>query len=247
MGIDKHNWFEKWFNTPYYHLLYNNRTHIEADQFISKLVYYLKLKKESRFWDLACGKGRHAIALNKLGYNVIGTDLSEESIKEALTFENESLQFYRLDMRCPFRTNYFDAVLNLFTSFGYFQNANDDVKVFKSVSNSLKPNGVFVFDYLNKNCVVANLQTKHEIIKDDVKFIVTKHLEQNSVVKHIQVFDKQNVHEFCESVKLYDVQDILAMAEKCGLKKEATFGDYELNEYGEKSNRMIIVFRKLNA
>jgi len=88
MGLDKHNWFETWFNTPYYHLLYNNRSDAEADRFIGNLIKYLQLKQPSKIWDLACGKGRHSIALNKLGYNVVGTDLSEESISKALKYEN---------------------------------------------------------------------------------------------------------------------------------------------------------------
>jgi len=247
MELDKHNWFEKWFNTPYYHLLYNNRTFKEADGFIKNIVEYLQISQNSKIWDLACGKGRHALALNKLGFDVVGTDLSDESIREALQHENKCLHFYRLDMRAPFRINYFDVVLNLFTSFGYFKSENDDLKVFKSVSNSLKPNGIFVFDYLNKDFVESNIQNVHEIEKEGVKFIINKQLENGKVVKQIKVLDKQKTYDFFESVKLYSFDDIISIAEKAGLKKEATFGDYELNAYGEKSNRMIIVFRKSNA
>ncbi len=244
MELVKHNWFEKWFNTPYYHLLYNNRTHTEADLFIAKLMQHLKLKAQSRVWDLACGKGRHSIALNKLGYNVVGTDLSEESILEASKFENNDLQFYRFDMRSPFRTNYFDAVLNLFTSCGYFDNINDDIKVFKSVSTALKPNGIFVFDYLNRDWVINNLQTQHEIVKDDVKFVINKRIEKNRVIKNIRVIDANATSEYSECVKLYALDEMIKIAEKASLKMEAVFGDYELGSYNEKSGRMIIIFRK---
>ncbi len=244
MELVKHNWFEKWFNTPYYHLLYNNRTHTEADLFIAKLMQHLKLKAQSRVWDLACGKGRHSIALNKLGYNVVGTDLSEESINEASKFESDTLQFYRLDMRSPFRTNYFDAVLNLFTSFGYFDNVNDDIKVFKSVSNALKPNGIFVFDYLNRDWVIKNLQTQHEIVKDDVKFVINKQIEKDRVVKHIKVIDGNKISDYSECVKLYALNEMIKIAEKANLKLETVFGDYDLGNYNEKSSRMIIIFRK---
>jgi SAM-dependent methyltransferase len=244
MELVKHNWYEKWFNTPYYHLLYNNRTHTEADLFITKLMQHLKLKAESRVWDLACGKGRHSIALNKLGYNVVGTDLSEESIYEASKFENKDLQFYRLDMRSPFRTNYFDAVLNLFTSFGYFDNVNDDIKVFKSVSIALKPNSIFVFDYLNRDWVIENLQTHNEIVKDNVKFIINKEIQSNRVIKHIQVLDAGVTSNYSECVKLYALDEIIKIAEKANLQLESTFGDYELGNYNQQSPRMILTFRK---
>ncbi|HEY1040102.1 MAG TPA: SAM-dependent methyltransferase, partial [Bacteroidia bacterium] len=76
MKSDKNKWFETWFDTPYYHTLYFKRDNKEAEAFITTLIQYLKPNKESRCWDLACGKGRHAITLHKQGLNVIGTDLS---------------------------------------------------------------------------------------------------------------------------------------------------------------------------
>src|ERR1039458_8673099 len=127
------DWFATWFNTPYYHLLYGKRDTNEAAFFLDNLLNYLNLKKASRCWDLNCGKGRHAVYLHEKGYEVIGTDLSEESIKCAKQFESEDLHFYTHDMRNLLYANYFDVVFNLFTSFGYFKNNRDDEKVFQSV------------------------------------------------------------------------------------------------------------------
>lgn len=245
MEVDKHNWFERWFNTSYYHLLYDNRNFDEADAFIANLIKHLQIKTHAKIWDLACGKGRHAIALNKYGCDVIGTDLADDSINEALYFENETLCFYKLDMRSPFRSNYFDYALNLFTSFGYFTSSNDDLKVFKSISNSLKKNGIFVFDYLNKNEVIRTLQPHHETIKNNIKFSINKKIEGTKIIKQIQVKDEENTYEYLESVSLYSVDDILALASKAKLEKEAIFGDYHLNAYdATTSTRMIIFFRK---
>ncbi|MFN3940966.1 MAG: YkgJ family cysteine cluster protein, partial [Chitinophagales bacterium] len=80
----------------------------------------------SKILDLACGKGRHSIYLNQLGYDVTGADLSENSIKEASKFANEKLHFKVHDMRIPFEEKY-DAIFNLFTSFGYFENDADNL------------------------------------------------------------------------------------------------------------------------
>ncbi|MDC1395816.1 methyltransferase domain-containing protein, partial [Bacteroidia bacterium] len=112
-------WFETWFDSEYYHLLYKDRDYTEAEAFVEKLVTYLNPGKDALIYDLACGKGRHSIHLNKLGLNVEGSDYSTNSINYAKKSENSRLHFYEQDMRdaMPKQYNY---ILNLFTSFGYF-------------------------------------------------------------------------------------------------------------------------------
>ncbi|MGZ4037453.1 MAG: SAM-dependent methyltransferase, partial [Bacteroidia bacterium] len=123
--MEKAEWFKDWFNSPYYHVLYKNRDQSEAAAFIDKLSGHLELNAGHLIWDLACGKGRHSTYLNKKGFNVTGTDLSENNIQKASVNANDRLEFYVHDMRTLFRVNYFTHVLNLFTSIGYFGNVND--------------------------------------------------------------------------------------------------------------------------
>ena len=127
--MEKNDWFASWFDTNYYHLLYKNRNDDEARLLIEHLVGYLNLAPNSKVLDLACGKGRHSITLNELGFDVLGIDLSSNSIEEAKQFENETLHFDVCDMRNSFTKNTFDVVFNLFTSFGYFDNKSDNEKV----------------------------------------------------------------------------------------------------------------------
>ncbi|MGL4598779.1 MAG: class I SAM-dependent methyltransferase, partial [Bacteroidia bacterium] len=134
------NWFASWFDSPYYHLLYRNRNQDEAAQFIRKLGNFLAVLPASHALDLACGKGRHAVQLHKLGLRVTGIDLSPESIVEARKLEQEGLEFFEHDMRRPFRINYFDYVFNLFTSFGYFQSKRDNQLAISGMIKALKPN-----------------------------------------------------------------------------------------------------------
>ena len=77
------NWFESWFDTPYYHILYKERNDDEAQLLMDNLTQYLNLPEEAKILDLACGKGRHSIYLNQLGFDVTGADLSTNSIAEA--------------------------------------------------------------------------------------------------------------------------------------------------------------------
>ncbi|MDR6131123.1 SAM-dependent methyltransferase [Chryseobacterium sp. SORGH_AS_1175] len=163
-------WFESWFDTPYYHLLYSNRDYTEAESFITALTSELQLPPGSRIIDLACGKGRHSVFLNKLGYDVLGLDLSRQSIEHNKQFENQTLLFDVHDMRNPIEADPMDAVFNLFTSFGYFESERDDKKVFKSVYDVLKPGGFFVLDYLNESFVKNSLVPESVVKRGDIDF-----------------------------------------------------------------------------
>ena len=73
---ETNNWFSSWFDSPYYHILYKERNFREAQIFIDNLTFYLNMDEGSKVLDLACGKGRHSIYLNQLGYDVLGVDLT---------------------------------------------------------------------------------------------------------------------------------------------------------------------------
>ena len=150
-------WFETWFNTPYYHILYKDRNFEEAENFITLLINDLKIPEHSKIIDLACGKGRHAVFLNRMGFEVLGLDLSEESISQNKIFENDTLKFKVHDMReaiyPEISTQKVDAVCNLFTSFGYFESDVEDKKIFRSVADALVDNGFFILDFLNEQWV----------------------------------------------------------------------------------------------
>lgn len=238
-------WFSSWFDTPYYHILYKNRDYEEASLFIDNITRFLKLKQNTVCWDLCCGKGRHSIYLNKKGYRVIGTDLSECSIYEANKSANETLEFYQHDMRHLFRTNYFDAVFNLFTSFGYFEKREDDLHVFDAVQKSLKPNGLFVFDYLNSEYVKGIIKAHDMTTMDGVTFNITKTIENNTIIKSINFTDKGQVFNFEERVKLFDKAYFEGLAKECNLTILNTFGNYQLQEFDvNTSPRLILVLQK---
>ena len=136
------DWFSEWFDSKYYHILYKNRDEKEAENFLKNLSKLKFFKKNSRIIDIACGKGRHSLFLSELGYDVTGVDLSKNSIKHAQQFEKENLKFDVADMRETYKKNSFDISLNLFTSFGYFNNKEDD---FSNLQQMLGKPGDLVF------------------------------------------------------------------------------------------------------
>jgi SAM-dependent methyltransferase len=154
--------------------LYKNRDLTEARRFISNLITFLNPREDAKFLDIACGKGRHSLFINKLGFNVIGYDLSKKSIVEANKNSNANLKFYTHDMRQIFRTNYFDFALNLFTSFGYFKSKRDELNALKSSARNLKKNGVLVIDFLNRDKVINELIKKETKSIDGISFEIKK-------------------------------------------------------------------------
>ncbi|XZF15015.1 class I SAM-dependent methyltransferase [Chitinophagaceae bacterium MMS25-I14] len=240
------DWFESWFGSPYYKILYQNRDKIEAREFVENLISYLQPEKGSRMVDIACGEGRYSVQLAEHGFDVTGIDLSHLSIEHAKASENDHLHFYVHDMRMPFYINYFDYAFNFFTSFGYFAHDRDHLLAAKSFAAGIKKGGLLVIDYLNRDHVLNKLVPHETILRGSYQFDIRRKLERNHIVKDIYFTDADNVpRHFCESVAAFSLSDFIAMFKKAGLSLTATFGDYELNDYHPlDSPRMIMIFKK---
>ncbi|MEO5910829.1 MAG: class I SAM-dependent methyltransferase [Pelobium sp.] len=235
-------WFQNWFNSPYYHILYKKRDDEEAELFIDNLCSYLKPKRSSRMLDIACGRGRHAIYLNKKEYDVTGIDLSFGSIKFAQQFENKKLHFWVHDMRYNFYINYFDFAFNLFTSFGYFETEKEHINALKTFKKSLKKGGKLVLDYMNSQKIVNHLVTRETKEIDGINFHISRTVENEKIVKTID-FEHRNKHyAFKEEVKDFKQDDFLRLFKAAGLDVISIFGDYHLNAFDlNNSDRLIFI------
>ncbi|MCX7743252.1 MAG: class I SAM-dependent methyltransferase [Flavobacteriales bacterium] len=234
-------WYKEWFNSPYYHLLYRHRDNDEAKFFLNNLTKALHLTPAHHILDLACGRGRHSIYLNSLGFEVTGLDLSEANISYASQFQNERLHFAIHDMKEVYKNQAFDVILNLFTSFGYFKTDEENQQVISSVFKMLKPGGLFVIDYLNTQSIKYDEGIK-EFEIDGVLFRIRKYLEIDRIIKEIEVKDGKNHSIFQEKVKNYTAQDLCKMIECTGMKILHLFGNYQLTTFDPAhSDRIIIV------
>ncbi|TAF44290.1 MAG: class I SAM-dependent methyltransferase [Sphingobacteriales bacterium] len=239
------NWYKTWFNSPFYHLLYNARNTTEAEFFIDNLCAFLHPPINAKIIDIACGKGRHAVYLNKKGFEVIGTDLSYASISFAKTFENSKLQFFVQDMRSLFYINYFDFAFNLFTSFGYFDTHADHVKALKSFAKSLNKNGLLVLDYMNAEKIAQNLVTNEVKTINDITFTIERKIADGKIIKNIHFTALQNDYAFSEEVSDFRLADFTNLFYAAGLQICHTFGDYSLNPFvASQSDRLIFICKK---
>jgi cyclopropane fatty-acyl-phospholipid synthase-like methyltransferase len=234
-------WFRTWFDSPYYKILYSNRSEEEAALFIDNLLAFIDLPDGSRLLDLACGRGRHSVYLNEKGYNVVGVDLSNNSISDAKKHENPTLHFLTEDMRSFELGVKFDGIFNLFTSFGYFQSQEENKKVLQRIKLHLKNEGHFVMDYFNATKVEKGLIPFETKTIQGVEFNISKKIEDGQIIKTISFEGKEGKFEFQEKVQLLKATEILEMISGQGLKIVRTFGDYFLNEFDETNSDRIIV------
>jgi SAM-dependent methyltransferase len=238
-------WFSEWFNSPYYHILYQNRDEKEAEFFLRNVVRELHFEPQHRIIDLACGKGRHAIYLNSLGFDVTGVDLASKSIDQALESANERLHFEVQDLRCLHFEEPFDIALNLFTSFGYFKSVEEDELVVKNVHSILKPNGLLLIDFLNIEYVSQHLVERESKTLNGIQFHIEKRIEKGFIHKKISILDKDKSFEYSEKVQAITLSEFEQMLSKQGFEIINTFGSYVLAPFkAGSSERLILVAQK---
>ena len=238
------DWFVDWFNTTYYHTLYQHRDESEACRFIDNLCAHLKIESGAKILDLACGKGRHAIHLAKKGYQTTGVDLAKESIDKAKVNTIVNVSFDVHDMRNTYTKNGFDYVFNLFTSFGYFENKNENIEVLKAAAENLDAKGIFILDFLNVKKVIPNLVPNETKVLDGIQFDITRSYNGKHIIKDILVKDAEKEFHFQERVSALDLITIKEMASIAGLQIVDIYGDYDLNEFNASiSDRLILVMR----
>lgn len=233
-------WFASWFDTSYYHQLYNHRSEEEAQAFIERLVDFLALKPGAKVLDLACGKGRHARTLHALGLNVLGTDLSPQSIAFANESAVDGLRFQVQDMREPLQNESFDAVFNLFTSFGYFDDTSDNQRVIDAIAEMLLPNGILVIDFLNAQRVRDTLVASEVAQRGTITFEIQREISHGKVVKQIAFTDQGQRFQYQEQVQLLELADFKKLLQE-QFQILHTFGDYALNAFEPSSSPRLIL------
>lgn len=236
------SWFESWFNTTYYHKLYAHRDDHEAQRFIQNVLDTLPITSQCKLLDLACGRGRHARYLNSKNCDVIGLDLSPQNIAYAQKYESSKLKFEVGDMRENFGDQRFDYIFNLFTSFGYFQQKEDNLKACLAIKNALKPGGKLILDFMNVNKVKLGLVDEELKDVDGIQFHLRRSIRSNKVVKTILFSDKGQDFEYEEQVQLLELADFQNLFELAGLQIDNTYGDFNLEPFDFRNSERLILF-----
>jgi SAM-dependent methyltransferase len=241
-------WYERWFGREYLEL-YAHRNEAEAEKDIDAAEKLLDLISHQPILDLACGAGRHSIELARRGYTVTGIDLSRELLEQAESKAAElnlKIDFQRHDMRkLPFREE-FGALLNMFTSFGYFEDDRENGRIMHSIAKALKPDGVFLIDYINRESVLARLVPEDEkrINDKQVKQIRRFNRDTQRLEKMITISDDHGQREFKESVRLYSREEMIRLAAEAELLIDQCLGTLKGDPFDHNSPRLILLGRK---
>lgn len=235
-------WFRKWFNEDYLKL-YCSRDRCEASAQVDFLIHAMDLKGNERILDLGCGAGRHTLEFASRGFHCTGVDLSEvlikEGEKELKKSSNLDVHFIRGDMFQMKNLGIFDVVVNLFTSFGYFNDDSDNVRFFKIARDHLKKNGKFFLDFLHPFKVKRdlNLKPKETLTVEGETVEISKMIEGDIVVKTIVFANPKRIYH--ERVKLYTREKIESMLSANSLQVVDVWNDYKGNPWNQKGDRQL--------
>lgn len=239
-------WYQESFGNDYL-LVYKHRDMQGAYHEVKKMMNWLDLAQGAQILDLCCGMGRHSMALAEFGFKVTGVDLSSVLLKEAVAHdEDKQVTWIQGDMREVPLSGPFDAVVNLFTSFGYFDEDEQNEKVLHEMHRLLKKNGRFIIDFLNPDFVKANLVAQSEREEDGLIIREMRVIEDGCVRKRIVISQPdQPDRQYLEQVKLYELSTFKTMLKNAGLHIDQVYGDYEGQPYTQaSSSRLIFVGHK---
>jgi SAM-dependent methyltransferase len=241
-------WYATWFDSPDYHRLYAHRDDREAAGLVDALAGLLRPARHADALDLGCGAGRHSRRLASLGLDVTGIDLSANSISQARRRSRPGLRFERQDMRAPLGRDRFDYVFNLFTSFGYFEDTADHLRVLANVARALRPGGILVLDYLNVAYADARLVAEEVRPIDGTTYRLSRWADGTHFHKRIVVDDPRRPGgpiEHVEHVARLSLADFRRMFARAGLRMRAAYGNYRLGPFDEdRSPRLVMLAQK---
>ena len=244
----KNEWFKDWFASEEYLDVYNHRNSSDAEKLVNLILTTVPIKDGAKILDAACGTGRHSIILAKKGFNITAFDLSKTLLNIGKNKSKEfelDINFINADIRKFILNVRFSLIVNLFTSFGYFESDEENFSFVHNAFSMLEENGWYVLDFLNKAYVEKNIVSHSERIVNNKIIKENRKIFSGRVIKDIQIIDGENQLNFVESVRLYSPDYIVKSFERIGFKAEKIFGSYLGEKFNkEESKRLIIFFRK---
>ena len=239
-------WYEDWFWSDAYTHVYDHRDEREAERLVDLIEQEVAPPSQDHILDIGCGRGRHARALARRDWQVTGLDLSEDAIAAARTQAavnglGERTSFQVGDMRTPVCDGCADGVVNLFTSFGYFDTDAENERALDAMTTALRPGGWFFQDFLNAPHVADSLGASEHETPDGHTVHQDRWIENGRVNKKITIRHDGQTDTFEESVRLYTLSDLTAMYARVGLDVVELFGDYDGGRYRpDESPRLLL-------
>ncbi|MFA0747520.1 class I SAM-dependent methyltransferase [Fervidibacter sp.] len=241
-------WYREFFDDLYLRVYQPLEAPEQVRREVDFIVKALDLPAGAKVLDLCCGQGRHSLELARRGFQVVGVDLSEALLyaaRKRAESEGLSVTFLHCDMREIDFADEFDAVINMFTSFGYLESEAEDEKVLGKVAQALKSGGKFLLDVVNRDRLVRDFQAREWHAADEGWLVLEErtfdHLSGRMETRWVCVARDGVRYERLSSVRLYTASELRTMLERAGLKVTNLFGDYDGSPYSWDSQRLIVV------
>jgi SAM-dependent methyltransferase len=244
-------WYEKEdFWKTWASFMFSKERWENATEEVTNLISLLDIAPGAKILDLCCGPGRHSLEFARRGYSVVGVDRTKSYLEKArkqAQAEGLKVEFIQKDMRHFRRAKSFDAVFNLFTSFGFFEDEKDDQRVAKNVAGSLRSGGSFVIDIIGKE-IVARIFRERDWQEINGAIM----LEERKVTKNWSWMENRwvlikdgKVKEFRFSLRPYSASELIVLLKESGFDSVQVFGNLAGDPYDHKAKRLIAVARKV--
>ncbi|MBV8454635.1 MAG: methyltransferase domain-containing protein [Deltaproteobacteria bacterium] len=252
MASQSSTWYVDFFREDYLNVYHHLFTKERAEKEVAFAEHVLQLRAGASILDLCCGPGRHSVLFARRGYQVTSLDLNTKYLdmarKSAQEF-NVTLEAIAADMRnIPFRDQ-FDAIVNMYSSFGYFESEAEDLKVLESAATAIKPGGRLMLDMLNREWAVANfIQNDWHSGEDGTLYAEHRDLDLAHSRMHV-TFTIIGPHggrrdSIGHHIRLYTLTETTRLLQKAGLTMIGVFGGFDAERYGVDTRRMIVMAQK---
>ena len=253
MGTEQMNaWYVNFFGEDYLNIYRHTLTAERTEKEVAFAEQKLQLDTNARVLDLCCGPGRHSVLLAKRGHKITGLDLSQPYLdlaRRAATDSKVAFDTVLADMReVPFN-DYFDAAINMYSSFGYLESEAEDLKVLESIARSLKRGGRLLLDMLNREWAVANyIQNDWHAEADGTLYIEHRTLDLASSRMRVRFIivgpNGERRDSIGHDIRLYTLTEMIRLLERVGFGGTEVFGGFDGERYGVETRRMVLCVRK---
>jgi SAM-dependent methyltransferase len=246
-----HDWYDGYFDEDYLHLYASVLSEERDAAEVETIVTVLALEPGAEILDLCCGQGRHTALLAQRGYRMTGLDLSDYLLEHARRRAKKlgvEVQFHHGDMREIPWAGRFDAVINMFTAFGYFEDEAENQRVLHGVHRALKPGGKFLMELMHRDRLVKIFQAKDwERLEDGT--IVWNQREFNAVTgfntqRATMLRPDGQLHHRGHKLRVYTATELVAMLRQAGLEPVSVLDGADLTPFTMDARRMMILAEK---
>ncbi len=216
---------------------------------VEKILTLMKPPPGAHILDLCCGIGRHSLEFARRGYRVTGVDRTQRYLDTAITradADKLDIEFILGDMRTYRRQEAFDGVTNLFTSFGFFDNPDDENRIIENIYHSLKPDGCLVIDLVGKEILARNFQPR-----DWTEAGGVLRLEEREPVENWTYMNNRwlmirdgKIDEFTFKLRIYSGHELALLLTSAGFGEVSIYGSLDGSPYDHTAQRMVAVARK---